>query len=154
MPRSGPGSPVRGVTGSASTPKGRSNPTRQHSASDHPGCQKDREDHSKQHPPREPRVGCGVGLGQGYIELGQCPRDIIVRLRSGHGGLRERGRPGGQPRLEETPTVGGNTKAPLLMLRCTNYAAAHNMTSSKGFYARMAAMHRQAGPRRARVTRP
>jgi hypothetical protein len=42
--------------------------------------------------------------------------------------------------------VGGNAKALLLMLRCTNYAAPHNMTSSKGFYARMAAMQRQAGP--------
>jgi hypothetical protein len=41
--------------------------------------------------------------------------------------------------------VGGNAEAPLLMLHRTNYAASHNMASSEGFYARMAAMQRQAG---------
>jgi len=42
--------------------------------------------------------------------------------------------------------VGGNTKAPLIMLQRTIYLALHKITSSKWFNARMAAMQRQVGP--------
>jgi hypothetical protein len=47
---------------------------------------------------------------------------------------------------EEAPKMGGNIDALLTILRCTIYAALHHVTSSKRFYAHIAAMQRRAGP--------
>ena len=118
----------------------RSNPTHQHGADDHPGCQNKREDTHKQRPRRKLQAGRGV-------RRAPCSQGIVVRLWNGHDVTPSEwpSRRAAQVSDEKRPKRAAALRNHVL-LQCAIYAAVHNKASSKRISLCMAAMQRQDEP--------